>query len=180
MPGYTPGACAGLGHQQQDAVHDSLTDAKTTTRRLASTSPVHRMEGEDTAAALLRFAGGAVAVVQATTAAYPGFPERIELNLTQGTATLEAGELHVVFANGTTLLRGERQASGGGANPMAFDHAAHRAVLQDFARAVQSGTAPAITGRSALGVQQVIEAIMESSKTGSTVSLQPTAVIPVM
>lgn len=63
------------------------------------------------------------------------------------------------------------EASGGGANPMAFDHAAHRAVLQDFIRAVQQGIAPAVTGRSALGVQQVIEGIMESSRTRSTISL---------
>ena len=147
---------------------------------LASTSPVHQMEGEDTAAALLHYAGGAMAVLQATTAAYPGFPERIELNFTEGTATLEAGELQVTLTNGTHRTLGARQASGGGANPMGFDHAAHRAVLKDFIAAVQSGTAPAVTGRSALGVQQVIEAIMESSKTGSTISLHPAALIPVM
>ena len=137
---------------------------------LASTSPVHRMEGEDTAAALLHYAGGAIAVVQATTAAYPGFAERIELNGTHGTATLEAGELKVMFANGKSLSLGARQASGGGANPMAFEHGAHRAVLQDFIRAVQKGRPPAITGRSALDVQQLIESIMESSRTGGTVS----------
>lgn len=130
---------------------------------LANTSPVHRMEGEDTAAALLHFSGGAIAVLQATTAAYPGYPERIELNFTQGTVTLEAGQAQVVFATGKTLTLGSSQASGGGADPMAFEHTAHRAVLQDFVRAVQNGTVPAVTGRSALGVQQVIEAIMESS-----------------
>lgn len=147
---------------------------------LAATSPVHRMEGEDTAAALLQYDSGAVAVVQATTAARPGFPERIELNLTGGTVTLEAGELQAIFADGKTVTLGQRQASGGGANPMGFDHAAHRAVLQDFIHAVQGGTPPAVTGRSALGVQQVIEAIMESSRTGGAVSIRPSAMIPVM
>jgi predicted dehydrogenase len=137
------------------------------------TSPMHQMEAEDSAAALLHFANGAVATLQATTAAYPGFPERIELNCTQGSATLEAGALQVVFLNGQTLSLGERQASGGGANPMAFDHAAHRAVLQDFVRAIQTGGTPAITGRSALATQQVIDAIVRSSHTGASVSLQP-------
>lgn len=142
---------------------------------LAATSPVHRMEGEDTAAALLHYANGAIATVQATTAAFPGFAERIELNCTQGTATLEAGQLQVAFSNGKNLTLGTRQATGGGANPMDFDHAAHRAVLRDFIHAVQGGTAPAITGYSALGVQRVIEAIMASSKTGVSVYLQPAA-----
>ncbi|MHB1247961.1 MAG: Gfo/Idh/MocA family oxidoreductase [Polaromonas sp.] len=127
----------------------------------------------------MHYSGGAVAVVQATTAAYPGFPERIELNFTKGSATLESGELRVAFMNGKTMALGVRQTSGGGANPMEFDHAAHRAVLHDFIRAVRSGTAPAITGRSALGVQQVIEAIMESSSTSKTVALHPAALIPV-
>jgi UDP-N-acetyl-2-amino-2-deoxyglucuronate dehydrogenase len=147
---------------------------------MASTSAVHRMEGEDTAAALLHYGNGTVAVVQATTAAYPGFPERIELNFTEGTVTLEGGEMHAAFSSGKTLTAGAHQASGGGANPMAFDHAAHRAVLQDFIRSVQNGCAPAVTGRSALGVQEVIEAIMESSRTGSTVALHPATRIPVM
>lgn len=158
----------------------SLTGLPERVTGLASTSALHRMEGEDTATALLHYAGGAAAMLQATTAAYPGFPERIELNYTQGTATLEAGVLEVAFLNGKSLRLGSRQASGGGANPMGFEHAAHRAVLQDFIAAVQSSTTPAVSGRSALGVQQVIEAIMESSHSGSTVSLNPAARIPVM
>ena len=138
---------------------------------LASTSAVHRMEGEDVAAALLQHAGGAVSVVQATTAAYPGFPERIELNFTRGSATLEGGELRVAFMDGRTATHGERQASGGGANPMLFDHAAHRAVIADFIAAVRDDRPPAVTGRSALGVQQVIDAIMASSRSGQSAAL---------
>ena len=142
---------------------------------LAATSPVHRMEGEDTAAALLHYSNGAIATVQATTAAYPGFAERIELNCTQGSATLEAGQLQVAFGDGKTLTLGSRQATGGGAIPMDFDHVAHRAVLSDFIHSVQRGTAPAITGQSALGVQRLIAAIMASSNTGVSVSLQSTS-----
>jgi UDP-N-acetyl-2-amino-2-deoxyglucuronate dehydrogenase len=158
----------------------SLTGMPARVTGIADTSAVHRMEGEDTAAALLHYDSGAVAVVQATTAAYPGFPERIELNFTRGTATLEGGEMRAAFQDGRTVSAGERQASGGGADPMAFNHAAHRTVLQDFIRAVQNGTAPAVTGRSALDVQQVIEAVMASSQAGSTVPLHPAALIPVM
>ncbi len=142
---------------------------------LASTSPAHRMECEDTAAALLHYASGAMATLQATTAAYPGFAERIELNGTLGTATLEAGQLQVALNNGKTITIGARQPGGGGADPMAFDHAAHRAVLKDFIHAVQHGTTPAVTGQSALGVQMVIEAIMASSSSGTSVLVSPVA-----
>ena len=51
------------------------------------TSAVHRMETEDLVCAAVRFASGAVGVIDATTAAYPGAPERIELIGTGGTAS---------------------------------------------------------------------------------------------
>ena len=158
----------------------SLTGLPESVTGLTCTSPVHTMEGEDTAAALLHYAGGAVAVVQATTAAYPGFPERIELNFTHGTATLVSGTLQLALMNGKTLTLGVCEVSGDGADPMSFDHGPHRAVLQDFIRAIQNATAPAVTGRSALGVQRVIEAIMTSSQTGRTVWLNPTSLLPLM
>ena len=138
---------------------------------LASTSPVHTLEGEDCACALLHYANGAIATVQATTAAYPGFPERLEFNSTLGSASLEAGMLQVAFMNGQALAVGEEQNSGGGADPMAFDHGAHRAVLKDFIDALRQGREPAVTGRSALAAQQVIEAIMASSRSGRPVPL---------
>ncbi len=46
---------------------------------------------------------------------------------------------------------------------MAFDHGPHRAVMHDFLDAVRDDRAPAVTGRSALAVHAVIEAIIASS-----------------
>jgi UDP-N-acetyl-2-amino-2-deoxyglucuronate dehydrogenase len=177
MPGRGTQARDGGGVLITQAIHtlDSLfsfTGMPERVTGLARTSAVHRMESEDTAAALLQFGGGAVGVILATTAAYPGFGERIELNGTLGTATLESGELKAQFSDGSTATAGAAQGGGGGADPMAFDHAPHRAVLHDFIRAVQSGTAPAVTGRSALAVQRVIEAIMASSLSGSSVAIE--------
>lgn len=128
-----------------------------------STSPLHLMEGEDTAAALLHYSGGVVASVQATTAAYPGYPERIEINGSLGSATLESGTLHVHFLNGESRTIGERQSGGGGTDPMAFDRGPHRRVIQDFVEALQAGRAPAVSGRSALAVHRLIDAIVRSS-----------------
>jgi UDP-N-acetyl-2-amino-2-deoxyglucuronate dehydrogenase len=136
---------------------------------ITATSPVHCMEGEDHAAALLQWPGGAVGVVQASTAAYPGYPERIELNGTLGTATLEAGSLKASFINGNTLEQADDTGSGGGADPMAFDHAPHRAVLEDFANAVRENAELSVSGRSALQVHRLIAAMMESSRKGEAV-----------
>ena len=55
----------------------------------------HTIEVEDVALALLRFRSGAVGLLQATTAAYPGLPERLEISGTGGSVVVEAGELRV-------------------------------------------------------------------------------------
>jgi UDP-N-acetyl-2-amino-2-deoxyglucuronate dehydrogenase len=129
-----------------------------------STSAVHHMECEDTANALLRFDNGATALVQATTAAFPGYPERIEINGTRGTATLTSGELSVRLMDGTEIQVGGGGGNGAGADHMAFDHGAHRAVIADFLQAIREGRAPVVSGRSALGVMRAIEAVLASAR----------------
>lgn len=143
---------------------------------VVSTSAVHAMECEDCASALLHYPGGMVAVLQATTAAYPGYPERIEINGTLGSATLESGQLQVAYVDGRTESVVAEGGGGGGADPMAFHHGPHRAVLRDFLDAVRDDRAPTVTGRSALAAQAVIEAIIASSSAGGLpVALAPSA-----
>lgn len=149
----------------------SLTGMPDRVTGLATTSPVHNMETEDTVAALLHFKGGAIGTIDATTAAYPGFAERIALNFTGGTATLEGGAVEGEFMDGRKFSFGEKQSTGFGANIMAFDHDAHRAVIADFVDAVKMGREPAVSGRSALDAQRLIDAVIGSAKTGSTVVL---------
>jgi predicted dehydrogenase len=175
-PGRGTLARDGGGVLMTQAIHTldlllSLTGMPQTVVALARTSALHRMECEDTVAAVWHYPNGAIGSIDATTAAYPGFAERIALNFTQGSATLEAGELHAEGVNGKKVHVGNRQASGGGANPMAFDHRGHRAVLHDFVTAVRTGTEPAVSGRSALQVQRVIAAMMESSNSAAAVSI---------
>jgi predicted dehydrogenase len=135
---------------------------------LANTSQVHRMECEDQAAALLQYAGRAVLTVRATTAAYPGYAERIELDFTGGSATLEGGKLEASLHDGSHVSTSAAQGGGSGADPMAFDHGPHRAVLLDFVQAVRERRAPRVSGRSALAVQALIKAILKSSQAGGS------------
>jgi predicted dehydrogenase len=149
----------------------SLTGLPAQVTALARTSAVHSMECEDTVTAVLSFTKGAVGSIDATTAAYPGFPERIALNFTLGSATLEAGQMQVELLDGRRLSAGTHQATGTGANVMAFDHHAHQAVIADFLQAIRSGNTPAVSGRSALQVHRLIAALTESAQSGRAVSL---------
>lgn len=171
VPGRGTLARDGGGVLMTQAIHTldlllSLTGMPEKVIGLARTSPVHRMECEDVASALLQYAGGAIGMVDTTTAAFPGFPESLEFNAQHGTATLASGELKVVFADGRELRAGRPESSGSGASIMGFDHGPHRAVIADFLAAVKSGAEPAVSGRSALGAHRLIDAIMVSSRSG--------------
>jgi len=129
-----------------------------------TTTPVHRMEAEDLACAALRFQNGALGVVHATTTAYPGYPERIELIGTQGSALLEGTALRAQFMDGTTVeLKTESGAGGTGADPMAFPHDWHRGVLADFLDAIEKKREPRSSGRETLKVHRLIERLLSSS-----------------
>jgi UDP-N-acetyl-2-amino-2-deoxyglucuronate dehydrogenase len=129
-----------------------------------ATTGLHSMEAEDFASAALTFESGATGHVLATTAAYPGFPERIELTGADGTAVLEGGHLRVFFHDGRVDEFDDPSSSGFSAKPMDFSHTAHRDLLRDFVAAIREGRAPLVTGDDALRVQRLIERI--TSHTG--------------
>ncbi len=137
----------------------------------ARTSPLRAIDTEDIATAALRFANGALGVVDATTVAEPGFPERVEIAGTGGSAVLAAErlELHVKGKPVEVLDRGA--AGGGGADPMAFDHGPHRAMLTEIVDAIEGGRRPMNAGETGLGVIRLIEAVLRSAGSGAFVNL---------
>lgn len=133
----------------------------------ATTTPVHRMETEDLVFASARFANGALGGLSATTAALPGYPDAIELIGTGGSARIEGGQLTVHFSNGEQASFSDASQGGGsGADPMAFPHHHHRAVIADFVEAIEAGRQPEVSGHEALKVHRLIEAILRAAKTG--------------
>jgi UDP-N-acetyl-2-amino-2-deoxyglucuronate dehydrogenase len=134
----------------------------------ATTSALHRMETEDLVACALRWQGGALGSLHATTAAYPGYPTEFEIIGTRGSAVLTDRVLTTRFQDGSEEIAGEIAAGGGhGADPMAFSHLAHRAVLDDFLEAVVDGRKPKSSGRDVLRSHDLIDAILEAGRTGS-------------
>jgi predicted dehydrogenase len=133
----------------------------------AATSAVHRMETEDIVACAARYDNGAMGTIAATTCAYPGFPEHIDIIGTRGTAVLSGPALRVDFTDGTVLEAGNATAGGGtGADPMAFAHDSHRALLADFIDAITAGRAPKISGAEALKAHDLIDAMLAAGRTG--------------
>lgn len=138
----------------------------------AATSPIHRMETEDMVAAALRFENGALGTVDATTAAFPGFPERIEIIGRDGTAVLSGPSLSIAYQDGRRESVATDGAAGGtGADPMAFPHDWHRSVWIDVLDALDTGRRPRIDGREALKVHRLIDALIEAGRSSGPVQI---------
>lgn len=133
-------------------------------KSFVTTTPIHRMETEDLAVAAVRFKSGAIGTVHATTSAYPGFPERIELIGTRGTAQLEGTSLKVQIQDQPAFsFSSESGAGGTGADPMAFPHDWHRGVLTDFLDSIEQNRDPRVSGAEALKVHRFIDRILQSA-----------------
>ena len=150
----------------------SLAGPITEVAGFAATSPVHRMEAEDMVAAAVRFATGALGVIDATTTAYPGSAERIDIVGEKGSASLAGTSLLVQWQDGRREeLVPDGSAGGTGADPMAFPHDYHRSVWADFLDAIATGRSARVTGAEALNVHRLIDALLAAAATGKCVSV---------
>jgi UDP-N-acetyl-2-amino-2-deoxyglucuronate dehydrogenase len=170
-PGRGMKARDGGGVLLTQAIHtldlfQHLAGPVTRVAAFAKTSPLRKIDTEDVVGAAIAFANGAVGTIDATTVAYPGFAERIELACERATIVLTAETLDLYYKDGRHLHEEGPESKSGGADPMAFSHDAHRGVIDDFLDALDKGREPAISGREALKVQLLIEALLRSAKSG--------------
>jgi predicted dehydrogenase len=138
------------------------------TRVQARTSTaLHAIEAEDTAVAILQFASGALGVVQGTTAAYPGYPRRLEVTGSEGTIILEhdrivAADLRNPLADTNADATRDRNQSS--SSPVVSDFRGHQAVFEDFIQAIQHDRMPVCDGREGRRSLAVIEAIYRAAQ----------------
>ncbi len=170
-PGRGTLARDGGGVLLTQAIHNidlfrSLVGVRDVTAAQAVRTRLHIMETEDHVHALVNLDNGAPAAILASTAAYPGSPERIELFGTKGAASLIGGRLVLSLLDGTTEIVDAEGRTGSGASIMDFPHDAHRAVIADFGAAIRSGQLPAAPAREALASQQLIDRILEVASIG--------------
>lgn len=128
---------------------------------------LHTIESEDTATALLKFASGAIGVFHATTAAYPGYPRRVEISGTEGTVVLEHDRIVTVDLRNAPpegAKFAERDENQSGSSPVVSDFRGHQAVIEDFLCAIQKDTTPACDGREGRRSLALVEAIYRAAR----------------
>lgn len=148
-------------------------------RALSATLAHERIAVEDTAVASLRFASGALGVIEASTAAYPGYLKRLEIHGDQGSAALEEEDIvkwdfakpdrrdAAVLAS----MAKSKSTGGGASDPAAIGHHGHARQFQDVVDAIRKQTAPAIDGLEGRRSVEIILGIYKSAETGRPVTL---------
>jgi len=140
-----------------------------------SATLAHKMEAEDTIVAVLRFASGALASIEASTIT---FPTDIE-----GSITL-LGEQGSVKIGGVALNRKEMWKIAGEleqeeavlqtkqVDPMNVYGTSHPHVFADMAEAIRDNREPFVNGVAGRVALQAVLAIYESARTGQPVNLE--------
>jgi UDP-N-acetyl-2-amino-2-deoxyglucuronate dehydrogenase len=137
-----------------------------------------RIEVEDTAVATLRFASGALGVIQATTAAHPGSPKTIAIHGDRGSAMIEQDDIvrwdfSPETPNDAAIrfrFAKKSGASGGASDPAAISHRGHMLQLTDFVEAIRENRPPKVDGREGRKSVAAICAIYEAAREGKTVA----------
>ena len=119
----------------------------------------HKIESEDLVSAVMHYASGATGVIQAATALWPGYPERIEIHGTKGSAIVTGDQLTTwdvrddCGRTGADCARGQVGRIGSDGD---FAHAV-RAATGGLWRGVQDGPAAGVfwSGRATARLQLV-------------------------
>ncbi|MEU8434938.1 Gfo/Idh/MocA family oxidoreductase [Streptomyces sp. NPDC029216] len=143
----------------------------------------HRgIDVEDTAAAVIRFDGGALATVLATTAAYPGRTARLAVHGDRGSAVLDDDRMAWFHTRADGDSGDPYGAYGAGdrsadlplryedlRDPTGLPAAPHRDLLADFCEAVEEGRPPLVSGEEARRSLALTLALYASARTGRPV-----------
>ena len=135
---------------------------------------LHRtIEAETLGVVTLRFESGALGTLTMTTLAYDGFPERVDVSGTRGSAMLVGDHLaHFTTQEPYTDTEqtpltapadtGENKSS----DPLALSGEGHLGNIRDFVEAVQSGRPPLVSARSARPAVALLNMIYEKARVG--------------
>lgn len=146
---------------------------------MTATMTHERIEVEDVAVATLKFANGALGVIEATTTAYPGALKRIEICGSHGTAVLEEEDIHTWEFTEETAdderirkeMAGKTKTGGGATDPGAIDHHGHTQLFEEAIAAINENRPSMLDGHEGRRSVELIRAIYESAETGQIIKL---------
>ena len=139
------------------------------------TGAAHTIESEDIVNAVMRYECGATGVIQAATAFWPGYSERVEVHGTKGSAIITGDQLttwDVKDDAGAPPPVGAVVASGA-SDPMAISVESFERQFVDFGDAIRAGRTPLVSGEDGYRALAVVDAIYRSCRGGAVIAISP-------
>jgi predicted dehydrogenase len=132
---------------------------------------LHKIESEDVIATLMRYDNGATGVIQASTAFWPGYSERLEIHGTKGTAVITGDKLTTwdVQDDQGEPAPVEKEVMSGASDPMAISTVPFERQFLDFAEACKSGRSPLVSGEEGYRALEVVTSAYNSARKGEKV-----------
>ncbi|HVU48704.1 MAG TPA: Gfo/Idh/MocA family oxidoreductase [Terracidiphilus sp.] len=136
---------------------------------------LHKIESEDLVCAVMRYASGATGVIQASTALWPGYPERYEIHGTKGSAIITGDQLTTwdVQDDSGEPAPLAQQAKSGASDPMAISLMPFERQLSDFGEACKANRLAASSGIEGYRALQLVRSIYDSCAEGKKIKLDP-------
>jgi UDP-N-acetyl-2-amino-2-deoxyglucuronate dehydrogenase len=137
----------------------------------------HKIESEDIVNALLSYQSGATGVIQAATAFWPGYTERIEIHGTMGTAIICGDRLTTwdvqndEEANAADPAPIEHDVASGSSDPMSIRLTSFERQFQDFADSIRTGREPVVNGEEGYRALEVVLGIYQSCRENRPIKL---------
>lgn len=135
---------------------------------------LHRIESEDVVNAVLSYSSGATGVIQASTAFWPGYSERVEIHGTKGTAVITADRLtgwDVEDDHGDPPPLA-RDIASGASDPMAISLEPFERQFLAFGDAIRNRKRPPVDGIEGYNALAIVTAVYESCRSGRPVDVE--------
>ncbi|MEM3419342.1 MAG: Gfo/Idh/MocA family oxidoreductase [Nitrososphaerota archaeon] len=133
---------------------------------------LHNIEVEDLAVAAIRFENGALGIIQASTAIYPGLPAKLEVHGTKGTAIIEGEILKrlSIMEEKEVISEKTKDKLESWVRPERVPVMNHASLIKDFAQSIIDDRKPYVDGIEGRKSIELIMAIYKSSKTNSIIN----------
>lgn len=132
-----------------------------------------RIEAETLGVVTVRYESGALGTITMTTLAFDGFPERVDVSGTLGSAMLVGDDLaHFKTQkpfepdSSASTVGSTSDAGAKAADPLALSDDNHLKNIYDFVRAVQEGREPLVSAAEARRAVALLNMIYEKAKVG--------------
>jgi UDP-N-acetyl-2-amino-2-deoxyglucuronate dehydrogenase len=134
---------------------------------------LHKIESEDVITAMLRYSNGATGVVQASTAFWPGYPERMEIHGTKGSAVITGDRLTTwdVADDVGDPAPVTKDVMSGASDPMAISLTPFERQFRDFADACATGRPPMVSGEEGYRALELVLSAYRSCREGRQIAL---------